>query len=154
MQKSQTAKTTRAKELGVSRSTLYYEKKQPAKDWKVKCEIEEILREHPSYGSPRLALALGRNHKQKVCSSPPSHSGMLCSRTLVHSSSTATMGASIELASLSIFSPASVRSSLVQLRDVPGRMAIKNPSMTNSKWILVIRIASVHSANSLLKCIA
>lgn len=64
MQEGQTAKTTRARELRVSRSTLYYEKKQPVKDWNVKCEIEEVLREHPSYGSPRLSLALRHNHKQ------------------------------------------------------------------------------------------
>ncbi len=53
----------RAKLLGVSRSTLWYQKKQPEKDWALKVRIEEMLREHPSYGSPRIALALGRNKK-------------------------------------------------------------------------------------------
>jgi transposase InsO family protein len=64
MQESQTTKTRQANELKVSRSTLYYQRKQPEKDWSVKCEIEKVLREHPSYGSPRLSLALKRNHKQ------------------------------------------------------------------------------------------
>lgn len=64
MQESDSTKVRRARELGVSRGTLYYERKQPEKDWLVKCEIEGVLREHPSYGSPRISLALKRNHKQ------------------------------------------------------------------------------------------
>lgn len=60
---SETPKTLRARELGISRSTLYYKPKKPDKDWELKCQIEEVLREHPSYGSPRIALALKRNHK-------------------------------------------------------------------------------------------
>lgn len=63
MNESQTTKALRARELGISRSTLYYKPKQSEKDWKLKCQIEEVLRGHPSYGSPRLALALKRNHK-------------------------------------------------------------------------------------------
>jgi putative transposase len=58
-----TSKTLRVRELGISRSVLYYKPKQPEKDWKLKCRIEEVLREHPSYGSPRIALTLKRNHK-------------------------------------------------------------------------------------------
>ena len=58
-----TSKTLRARELGVSRGTLYYQPKQPEKDWTLKCQIEEVLRKHPSYGSPRIALKLQRNHK-------------------------------------------------------------------------------------------
>ncbi len=53
----------RARLLGISRSTLWYQRKQPEKDWALKVKIEEVLREHPSYGSPRIALALGRNKK-------------------------------------------------------------------------------------------
>lgn len=64
MQESRTTKTRRATEIGIARSTLYYHKKQPEKDWVVKCVIEGVLREHPSYGSPRLSIALKRNHKQ------------------------------------------------------------------------------------------
>lgn len=58
-----TPKTLRARELGVSRGTLYYQPKKPEKDWRLKCQIEEVLRKHPSYGSPRIALELKRNHK-------------------------------------------------------------------------------------------
>lgn len=58
-----TSKALRARELGVCRSTLYYKPKKPNRDWQLKCQIEEVLREHPSYGSPRIALALKRNHK-------------------------------------------------------------------------------------------
>jgi len=58
-----TSKTLRARELGVSRGTLYYQLKQPDKDWRLKCQIEEVLRKHPSYGSPRISLELKRNHK-------------------------------------------------------------------------------------------
>lgn len=57
------SKTLRARELGISRSSLYYKQKKPDKDWILKCEMETVLREHPSYGSPRIALHLKRNHK-------------------------------------------------------------------------------------------
>ncbi len=58
-----TSKTLRARELGVSRGTMYYQLKMPEKDWQLKCRIEEVLRNHPSYGSPRIAMALKRNPK-------------------------------------------------------------------------------------------
>lgn len=60
---SETPKTLRARELGVSRRMLYYKPKKPDKDWQLKCRIEEVLREHPSYGSRRIALQLKRNRK-------------------------------------------------------------------------------------------
>lgn len=60
---SETTKTLRARELQVSRQSLYYKPKKPDKDWELKCQIENVLREHPSYGSPRIALELNRNHK-------------------------------------------------------------------------------------------
>ena len=63
-EQSAATKTLRARELGVSRSTLYYKPTKPDKDWAIKCAIEEVLREHPGYGSPHIALALRRNHKQ------------------------------------------------------------------------------------------
>lgn len=53
-----------AKELGVSRSSLYYHRKQPDKDWELKCEIEKVLREHPAYGHKRLAIQLRINKKR------------------------------------------------------------------------------------------
>ena len=62
---SETSKALRARELGVSRSTMYYRPKKPDRDWQMKCRIEEVLRtpgKH-SYGSPRIAIELGRNHK-------------------------------------------------------------------------------------------
>ena len=52
--------------LGLSRSALYYAPKQPAKDWSLKCRIEVVLREHPSYGHRRLALALSVNRKRAL----------------------------------------------------------------------------------------
>jgi len=58
-----TSKALRARELGISRGTMYYQPKMPEKDWQLKCQIEEVLRRHPSYGSPRIALALKRNPK-------------------------------------------------------------------------------------------
>jgi transposase InsO family protein len=57
-------KTTLAKELGVSRGSLYYKSKQEEKDWKVKCLIEEALRDNPSYGHKRLAPHLHMNKKR------------------------------------------------------------------------------------------
>jgi transposase InsO family protein len=57
------SKTLRARELGISRSSLYYKPKKADRDWILKCDIETVLREHPSYGSPRIALHLKRNHK-------------------------------------------------------------------------------------------
>jgi transposase InsO family protein len=57
------SKTLRVRELGMYRSSLYYKQKKPEEDWKLKCRIEEVLREHPSYGSRRLALHLKLNRK-------------------------------------------------------------------------------------------
>lgn len=59
-----TTKVLRARELGVSRGTLYYREKKPDKDWALKVQIEEVLREHPSYGSRRIALHLRLNRKR------------------------------------------------------------------------------------------
>jgi len=50
--------------LGVSRSSLYYKRKKPIEDWKIKQKIEVVLHEHPSYGHKRLALALHLNKKR------------------------------------------------------------------------------------------
>lgn len=59
-----TGKTLLAKQLGVSRASLYYVPKRPAKDWALKTAMENVLREHPSYGHRRLAIALGANKKR------------------------------------------------------------------------------------------
>lgn len=62
---SETSKTLRARELGISLRSMYYRPTKPDKDWQLKCRIEEVLRTPGchSYGSPRIALALQRNHK-------------------------------------------------------------------------------------------
>jgi len=57
-------KSALSRELGVSRSSLYYKPKKPEKDWELKCEIEKALREHPSYGHKRLAVHLKINKKR------------------------------------------------------------------------------------------
>ena len=57
-------KTELAKSLGISRSMLYYEHRQPKYDWWMKQRIEIVLREHPSYGHRRLALHLEANKKR------------------------------------------------------------------------------------------
>ncbi len=50
--------------LKVSRSSLYYKKKKPAEDWKIKQKIEEVLHNFPSYGHKRISLALKLNKKR------------------------------------------------------------------------------------------
>ena len=56
-------KTQLAKDLGVSRASLYYEPKTPAKDRELKQKIERALHDYPSYGHRRIALALKMNKK-------------------------------------------------------------------------------------------
>src|SRR3989344_8788814 len=58
------SKTILARELGVSRGSLYYQLKQPDKDWQTKCAIELALRENRSYGHKRLATHLKMNRKK------------------------------------------------------------------------------------------
>lgn len=60
------SKTLKAKELGITRQSLYYKQKKPGDDWILKCRIEEVLRtpgKH-SYGSRRIALDLHINRKR------------------------------------------------------------------------------------------
>lgn len=57
-------KAALARTLGVARSTVYYQRKRPRKDWLLKTRIEEVLSEHPSYGHRRIALALSVNKKR------------------------------------------------------------------------------------------
>ena len=61
---SDTPKALRAREFGVYRGAFYYKKKKEEKDWQLKCQIEEVLREHPSYGHRRLAIHLHVNKKK------------------------------------------------------------------------------------------
>ncbi len=53
-----------AKELGVSRSSLYYRRKIPDKDEQLKAEIQRVLHLHPSYGYRRLSIELKVNGKR------------------------------------------------------------------------------------------
>lgn len=57
-------KAALARSLGISRASLYYISTKSTRDWHFKQELESILREHPSYGSRRLAVALGVNRKR------------------------------------------------------------------------------------------
>ena len=52
-------KTALARSLGISRASLYYVSRKEKKDWATKAGMEEVLREHPSYGSRRLSQVLG-----------------------------------------------------------------------------------------------
>lgn len=60
----QITKKELAKKLGVSRSSLYYHHKLPAKDNALKELIEYTLTKHPEYGHKRLALELQINKKR------------------------------------------------------------------------------------------
>src|ERR1019366_3159783 len=61
-------KAALARALGVSRASLYYVPRMKEKDWRLKVRLEEELQIHPSYGSRRLARALGlcRQRAQRV----------------------------------------------------------------------------------------
>ena len=62
--KKPVTKIALAKEAGVSISSLYYKAKQPAKDWGLKQQIEQVLSVHHSYGHKRIALELKINKKR------------------------------------------------------------------------------------------
>ena len=53
-----------ARELGISRASLYYASKQLPKDWQLKEKIVAVLGEHPSCGFRRVAIALRVNKKR------------------------------------------------------------------------------------------
>ncbi len=53
-----------AKQLGVSRQSLYYKPKLPEKDLKLKCEIEKVMVKHKRYGHKRIADEIGINKKR------------------------------------------------------------------------------------------
>ena len=58
------SKTALARKLMISRSSLYYTKKQPAIDAEVKIQIQAVLADHPGYGHKRIALELKLNKKR------------------------------------------------------------------------------------------
>lgn len=53
-----------AKQLGVSRSSLYYIPKRPKLDEEIKAQIESVLSHHPGYGHKRIAMDLKLNKKR------------------------------------------------------------------------------------------
>lgn len=57
-------KTKLAKELGVSRGSLYYRRKREGIDLEVKTQIEGVMVDHPDYGHKRIALHLKLNKKR------------------------------------------------------------------------------------------
>ncbi len=57
-------KAVLARELGISRGSLYYKSRLEKKDWQTKCLIEKVLQDNPSYGHKRLALHLCMNKKK------------------------------------------------------------------------------------------
>lgn len=64
MASQKSSKSTLAKELGISRSGLYYQRLKPLKDWQLKTQIEAALHDWPSYGHKRLARYLKINKKR------------------------------------------------------------------------------------------
>lgn len=64
MNNEKISKVLRAKELGVSVRSLYYKPIKPDKDWELKVKIEEVLRNHHSYGSRRISDHLKINRKR------------------------------------------------------------------------------------------
>ena len=64
IKKAQVSKSVACAKVGVSRNSLYYKPKLPAKDLILKQQIEAVLIEHKSYGHRRVAIALGINKKR------------------------------------------------------------------------------------------
>jgi len=58
------SKTELARQLGISRSALYYQPRLPAKDLALKAEIEKVMAEHKAYGHKRIAIHLEINKKR------------------------------------------------------------------------------------------
>lgn len=58
------SKTALARELGVSRQSLYYTPKLPAKDMVLKTMIEKVMTENIAYGHKRIAIELDINKKR------------------------------------------------------------------------------------------
>ncbi len=58
------SKSQLARELGISRASLYYRHKPPERDEVLRREIERVMERNPGYGSPRVALALKINAKR------------------------------------------------------------------------------------------
>lgn len=59
-----TNKSAVARQLGVSRGSLYYRSKKRVKDEKLRLQIEVVMQNHHSYGHRRIAMELGINKKR------------------------------------------------------------------------------------------
>ncbi len=57
-------KTQLARELGVSRSSLYYTKTREATDLELRRQIESVMVDHPDYGHKRVAIHLKMGHNR------------------------------------------------------------------------------------------
>ena len=57
-------KTKLAKELGVSRSSLYYKRKREEIDFELKRQIEAVMVDHKDYGHKRIAIELKMGHNR------------------------------------------------------------------------------------------
>jgi transposase InsO family protein len=58
------SKAELARELGVSRASLYYRHRLPVRDEELRRQIEAVMEKNPGYGSPRVAIALKVNEKR------------------------------------------------------------------------------------------
>jgi transposase InsO family protein len=58
------SKSSTAKEFNLSRQSLYYHPKLPAKDFELKQRIVEVMTDNKSYGYRRIAIALAINPKR------------------------------------------------------------------------------------------
>ena len=63
MPSARATKAALARELGVSRSSLYYRPRPRPPDGALKAEVEAVMAEHGAYGHRRIAVALGRGKK-------------------------------------------------------------------------------------------
>lgn len=62
--KTRVNKTKLAKDLGVSRSSLYYKRKREEIDLELKRQIEAVMVDHKDYGHKRIALDLKMGHNR------------------------------------------------------------------------------------------
>lgn len=64
IKKQKENKSKLARELGISRSLIYYQHKRPIIDEEIKTLIEGVLEVHKDYGHKRIAWELKLNHKR------------------------------------------------------------------------------------------
>lgn len=57
-------KTKLAKELGISRSSLYYKIKREETDLELKRQIQAVMVDHKDYGHKRIAIKLKMGHNR------------------------------------------------------------------------------------------